>query len=132
MRTKEESVEFLKWYYRGGFSDLGANVALLLDRMWGLHNINKTSLKKVHWANDVWIDFTCNKPLSTVDSNDLTRLIVIAHEMMLRIELRGLGPGYIRLTFHQRKSRDKSEGFFAWCPTIEDHVNLIQGKTPVL
>ncbi len=108
------------------FSELGEQVAEFLDVIWGLHHLNKTSLFKVKWHNETWVEVVIDKTMATVDNNDLTRLVVIAHNMMLRVELKGVGPGYLKLTFHQRTLRTLEEGrYWDWCPTIENHVNRI-------
>ena len=133
MKSKQDAVAWLKYRYSGEFSELGITVAWFLDKMWRLHNINSTSLSKVDWSNDTWIEITCDKPLATVDNSDLTRLVVIAHQMMLRIELRGIGPGYIKLKFHQRTGRNLEKvDFNQWCPTIEDHVQAITQYHPTV
>jgi hypothetical protein len=117
LKRQDETIEFSK---------LGEQVAKFLDKLWGLHHLNKTSLFKVDWSNDMWVDVVIDKTLCTVDNNDLTRLVVIAHNMLLRIELKGTGPGYIKLTFHQRTTRSLEEGrYWQWCPTIKDHVKRI-------
>lgn len=122
--TRQECTEWLGFLYPGEFSELGANVALFLDRWQGLHHLNNTSLKKVDWSNETWIEFTYDLSMATVDNGDLTSLVVLAHAMMLRIDLRGIGPGYVKLMFHQRTSRDRADGINGWCPTIEEHVRL--------
>ena len=128
---KEKAVEWLSYQYKGEFSPLGKTVAALLDQMWGLHNINRTSLGKVDWSNDYWIEITCDKPMGTVDNNDLTRIVVYCHQLMLRLDIAGLGPGYIKLIFHQRASRERDK-YWNWCPTIEDHVKLIKPAMPAV
>jgi hypothetical protein len=126
MNNNSPAVDWLKRQYKIEISELGANVAEFLDKMWGIHNCNRTSLSKVDWSNDTWIEVVIGKIMSTVDNNDLTRLVVIAHQMMLRIELKGVGPGYIKLQFHQRTRRENNDGtFWRWCPHIEDHVEMI-------
>lgn len=132
LNERDKAVEWLKYRYKGAFSELGKDVAWFLDKVFGLHHINRTSLSKVIWSNDTWVDVVIDKPLSTVDNADLTRLVVIAHQMMLRIELRGVGPGYVKLTFHKRVSRDKADGIYYWCPDIYEHVDMITKLHPAV
>jgi hypothetical protein len=106
-------------------SDLGKNVADLLgDVFQGIYHLNWTSLKKVKWNDSYCIEFVYYGELTTVDFNNLTILTVLAHDQMIRVSLRGIGPGYIKMQFHQRKSREgsMSERY----PTIEDHINIIR------
>lgn len=130
MDKKQKAVDWLKHEYKGEISELGGNVAWFLDKMWGLHNLNRSSRRKVDWSNGTWIEIVIDKPLSTVDSAGLTRLVVIAHQMMLRVDLRGCGPGYVKLMFHQRTSRNREDGFYRWCPDIYDHVDMIARHHP--
>ena len=106
-------------------SDLGKAVADLLgDVFKGIYHLNWTSLKKVKWDDKYCIEFSYYGDLTTVDFNHLTILVVLAHDRMIRVNLMGIGPGYIKMQFHQRKKRDgcMSERY----PTIEDHVKLIR------
>lgn len=132
MEVNNSAVDWLKRQYKNvEFSELGIAVATFLDKMWGVHNLNRTSLTKVDWSNDTWIEIVIGKLMSTVDNNDLTRLVIIAHDMMLRVEIVGVGPGYIKFQFHQRTSRQLVEGkYWAWCPTIEDHVQRLRKSHP--
>lgn len=122
---KAKAVKWLHHLYKGEFSELGKTVAWFLDEMWGLHHINRTSLKKVGWNNVPWIEVVFDRSMSTVDNDDLTRLVVIAHQMMLRVNLQGVGPGYVKLAFHQRTCRDTNNGIAKYCPGIHEHVNEI-------
>lgn len=122
---KQKPVAWLQHMYAGEFSELGKTVAYFLDEMWGLHHLSNTSLKKMDWSDDNSINIIYGNSMSTVDHNDLTRLVVIAHQMMLRVSLRGVGPGYVELMFHQRTNRNREDGFANHCPEIYEHVSEI-------
>ena len=126
------ATEWLNAQYKGvKISPLGEKVALFLDKIWGIHNLNRTSLGKVNWSNDTWIEIVINEVLATVDNNYLTHLVFLAHHMMLRVELRGCGPGYIMFQFHQRAKRDRANSeFWEWCPTIEEHIRIMRTRYP--
>lgn len=114
--------------YSGEISDLGKEVARFLDRLWGLHHLPVNSLRKTNWSDPHYIAMVYDGRLATVDGDDLTSLVVLAHLMMLRVELRGCGPGYTQIVFHRRQSRDRAAGYSQWCPTIEDHVESIVSR----
>ena len=82
-------------------------------------------LKKVDWGHDYYIEITLWGSMATFDDNKLTVLVVLAHAKMLRVEIKGIGPGYMRLIFHQRSRR---EGGHLWerCPALADHVKMIE------
>lgn len=123
IEARERACQWLYFLTKKPFSELGKDVDWFLDTMWGLHNLNRTSLSKIDWENDTWICFTYNHYLSTFDGNDLTRLVVIAHQRMLRVSLKGVGPGYIQLMFHKRTTR--TGNIYEKCPDILEHVNEI-------
>lgn len=106
-------------------SSLGESVADLLgDVFKGIYHLPDTALNKVKWDNDYCIEFTYYGSLETVDFNLLTILVVLAHDRMIRVSIRGIGPGYMRLQFHQRNARtgSMSERY----PTIETHIEQIR------
>lgn len=105
-------------------SEIGAKAADLLgDVFLGLYHLNQTSLKKGIWTNPHYAQVTYYGGLATVDFNELTRLVVLAHNRMLRVELEGLAPNYIRIRVHARASR--TGGIASRCPTMEEHMRII-------
>lgn len=105
------------------FSPLGELVANLLHDIWGIHN---APFKRNHtlWADDYCVDVILqNANLATVDFNHLTRLVVLCHHLMLRLEISPYSNTSLRLMFHQRKTR--TGRLFARCPRMIDHIQLI-------
>ena len=118
---------WIKTSLKKEMSPLGEAVADLLGRVFrGIYHLNTTSLNKVDWSNDYWIEFTIDRGLSTVDFNDLTALVVYGHDQMIRIELTGTGPRYMKMLFHQRKTRTGSMS--KRYPTIEDHIFELRNR----
>ena len=106
-------------------SDLGIAVADLLgDCFLGIYHLNYTSLGKVEWDNQRWIEVTVRHIMATVDGDELTRLVVLSHDRLLRVEMRGIGPGYIRLSFNQRDTRKGT--LMERVPMLEDHVKKLR------
>lgn len=106
-------------------SPLGEAVANLLGRVFrGIYHLNRSALDRVEWGEKNHIRFVYDRELSTVDFNELTMLVVFAHDEMIRVSIRGIGPSYMELLFHQRESRTGS--LMDRCPTIEDHITQIR------
>jgi hypothetical protein len=106
-------------------SEHGRNVADLLgDVFLGIYHLNRTSLGKVNWENKRYIDVTVRGVMSTYDDDLMTRLVVLAFDRMMRVEIVGLGPLYLRLTFYQRKTRKGT--LMERVPTLEDHVKSLR------
>lgn len=106
-------------------SPLGIAVANLLGRVnKGIYHLSTVSLNKVEWESLYYMEYIIYGELSTVDFNLLTALVVYAHDEMVRVTIRGCGPGYMKMQFFQRNSRTgtMSERY----PTIEDHITMLR------
>ena len=101
-------------------SDLGKTVANNLGYVgYGIYNC-PISHKRIDWTDDYFIGVTWNHSLSNWDFDNLTRLVLECHERLVRIDIEGRATRYIRMLFHQRKSRtgNMSERM----PTIEEMI----------
>jgi len=108
-------------------SDLGALVVDFLDRWYGgFHNIaRQINLHQIDWTNNHYIAVRYQgRNLATFDFGLLTKLVVLAHDAMIRIEINPMSRVSVELVFHERKKREGS----AWerMPTIEDHIKMIR------
>ncbi len=83
-------------------SDFGRRVANLLGEVFfGIYHLNHTELYRADWSNEKWIEISVGwKPLATYDFNELTRLVFLAHEMQIRVELDASTHKYMRYRFH--------------------------------
>lgn len=126
-RTGYSGSDWLKesWFKAGEMSPLGEAVGDLLgDVFYGIYHLPTSNLRKVDWTNKYWIEFSLMwHDLATVDFDDLTRLVVLAHDRMLRVSIKAAAPRNLCLVFHQRKVREG--GYWERCPTIETHVREI-------
>jgi len=107
-------------------SPLGEAVGDLLgDLFFGIYHLNQAALRRVEWSNTHHIIFYLRwKDLSTVDFNNLTILVVLAHDRMIRVCIDAAAPHTLRLLFHQRTKREGD--IFERYPTIEDHIKMIR------
>lgn len=64
--------------------------------------------------------------LATFDFHGLTRLVVMAHDRAIRVQIGPSGPGMIELMFHKR-SRE-GDGWRRH-PTIEEAIGRIRGTS---
>lgn len=69
------------------------------------------------WGREHSISFIIRGGLTSVDSDGLTRLVVGAHDAMVRVDIAGAGPDTLRVSMWPRKTREGALG--ARCPTIE-------------
>lgn len=113
----------------GKVSPLGEQVAIFLDELYyGLHHVDGRALSRVEWSHPSWMAITLYGTLSTTDFNDLTRLVLLAHRMALRVEVEAATHGYLRLCFSPR-SRDG--GTWARHPTIQEAIASFEQHTTV-
>lgn len=106
-------------------SPLGATVAEALGYVWrGIYHLRPSLLERVKWANPRCVCISVPTGLDTWDDDRLTRLVVVCHDLGLRLEVDAAGPKYLRLTFYQRLKREGpiSERM----PTLDDHVASIR------
>ena len=89
----------------------------------GEHHMNKVvshgrGIKTSEWSGK----------LSTFDFDLLTRLVVLAHDACVRVEIASSGPGRVGIVLHKRHSRDGS--VFDRHPTIEDATAAVRASVP--
>jgi len=114
--------------YGKAMSPLGIAAADLLgDVFEGIYHLNERALAKVRWENphQVEVILSDSQRFSTVDHNVLTRIVVLAHDRAMRVTIRGVAPGYLRLLFHQRT---REGDLYTSCPTMEDHIAAIRQR----
>jgi hypothetical protein len=84
-------------------SPLGADVADLLgDLACGIYHLSPEILN-VAWGNPTYIELRWSGDLATFDSDRLTRLVLLAHDRALRVELLPRSNRYLTMRFHRRQ-----------------------------
>ena len=83
-------------------STLGEDVARLLNDLYvGIYHIQR-ECSRVDWSNQTYIEIILYGAWCSFDHSNLTRLIFLAHDYGLRVQLEARAPGYVRLMFHRR------------------------------
>lgn len=120
--------QFLSYCSKETPSAHGLRVAELLDRWQGLSHIDNGALEKAKWSSERYIEIWTSRTLSTYDFDELTRLVFLAHDMCIRVEIRNHGPNRLKLMFHPRKR----EGNIAERhPTLEQAVAKWRERNPI-
>jgi hypothetical protein len=90
--------------YPKEMSPLGIKVADLLGELfYGIYHLDLKRLWAVDWSNNSYIEISIGwHSFSTVDYDELTRLVFLAHHMAVRIQIDAATHKYLRLMFHQR------------------------------
>jgi hypothetical protein len=107
-----DAISDLKYWCKGEPSECGKRVALLLA-IWagGSHHLPSDEMKKVDWQNPYFIrvrmdKYTIGAGLATHDFSALTRLVFLAHDHCIRVELSPLNFRHMVALFHPRHKRD--------------------------
>lgn len=104
---------------------LGLAVAEILAIVFrGLHHVDPAQLKRAAWGDEhcIAIDFR-SAQFATADYNELTQLVVLAHDACVRISVCAPAARVLRLVFHPRQK----EGAYAQRhPTLEEAAAAIR------
>ena len=99
---------------------------LLADLYLGFHHVHGA----VHeWGNGIKFNTHITR-LASTDFDGLTRLVFLAHDRMIRVEVVPSGPRMIGLTLHKRHRRDG--GMSQRHPTIEQALEAWRRHNPLL
>lgn len=123
----------LKYEQKPAPSALGLRVADLLGELaHGLYHLSKGAKYDTDWSNTHHIEVSLENgyvTLCTVDSNFLTRLVFLAHDYGMRVEIRPRTFRHLTLMFWQREVRDGS--ISERCPTAEDALAAHRAAYPM-
>ncbi len=122
--------EWIRSALKKELSPLGVAVADLLgDVFAGIYHLADTELRKVDWDDTHFMLFyLVGRSLATFDSETLTKLVVLAHDRMLRVDISAAGRGKLELMFHLRASR--TGDLMRRMPTMETHLAAIRKYYP--
>ncbi len=111
-------------------NDFNRRAIGLLCRAYGMGPWNiPVNWQKVEWRYGSGTAFVLNcygHGLATFDTNRLTRLVIGAHDEMIRVEITPKAFRYLEVAMWPRKSREGS--LFERHPTIEQAVESYRGK----
>lgn len=64
------------------------------------------TFRRADWEHGHGVSFVVRGHFATFDGDGLTRLVVLAHDRCIRVEIEGCGPGLIRVSMWPRKGRE--------------------------
>lgn len=101
----------------------------LLDAVFaGIHNAPINFDRAEFTAHHVLVRARW-KSLATWDFNELTRLVVLAHDAMIRVEISAAAPKVLSIFMHPRLTRDKADGIARRMPTIEEAITVVRERS---
>ena len=108
-------------------SPLGVEAADFLGDLYlGIYHMDTRSLRKVRWDDPYYmlVQLPACSSLATFDGNMLTRIVVLSHDRMLRVDITSVNFNYMSRLIHKREVRvgNTSERM----PTMEKHIEAIR------
>ena len=125
-KINQETVDWLEYALKIKISDFGKEVATILDCLaYGIYHLKACvyNHKRTDWTNNRVITVVTNSELSTYDYNELTHLVVLAHDFAIRISIRAVAPNYFEMQFSKRV---RGDGITSSHPAIEDAIHKIR------
>ena len=107
-KPNHEELAYIKMYHGDiEVSELGKRAALILSRLFGgMHHLARTQIRKIDWSEKHFIKYTHSRSMSTTDGDDLTHLVLLAHEYGIRVTIESCSFKYVNIIFHPRKNRE--------------------------
>ena len=126
--------EHIKSWVKSGVepSEVGYRVANLLDLLVnGLHHLDQQAAKKARWDDRLFVQLNWRyDEFATHDSNLLTKLVFLAHDLCIRVSIQSATIGMLRLMFHPREHREGGN-FATRHPSLESAVERWRESYPI-
>ena len=107
-------------FIKGDISEFGVRVAGLLDQWYyGIYHADPKYLKQADWTSSDYIEVKHHGVLSTVHYDNLTRLVFLAHDHAIRIEIEAVG-GPRKLLRFVLYNRQRGGDRFLHHPSLEN------------
>jgi hypothetical protein len=121
---KYSGADWIEHSLKKELSPIGREVADILGQAYlGIYHLERQTYK-VDWSNKHHIEIVVYGSLNSYDDDILTRLIVLCYDRMIRLQIDARAPGYFRLMFHQRNTREGD--IYHRLPRLKDQINLIR------
>lgn len=103
LRDEEQVRKHLTYFCKKGPPSLiGVRVGQLLEEWDGLHHFEDDLMRKMEWSHPLFIKMNFRGSLSSFDFDGLTRLLFLAHDHCIRVEVRPCNPQLMTVLFHPR------------------------------
>lgn len=107
-------------------SGLGKTVAGIIGYVGnGVYN-SPININKTDWTDPYYIKVMWGKYLTNWDWCDLSKLWVVCHRKMVRVEINPCSPTHLKLEFWQRKTR--RGGTAEIIPDCEEMIKMIDAE----
>lgn len=99
-------------------SGIAEKSLIILSYMFGgIHNLDYKQRKKFRYTDEHCTDYVMFGSMATWDANRLTTLVVLAHELAVRVEISPRSFKYVKITFWERR---RTGAPFERHPTLDE------------
>ena len=104
-QLSKNDLDIIKYYTKGKeISSLARKSMTILSNVFGgLHHLEPSQLEKFLWFENLYNEYSLARSLSTFDPQELTLLVIMAHDMAVRVTIRPCNFQYLKLQFHERQ-----------------------------
>ncbi len=100
--------DHLRYWSKTEPTEAAVRVMELLDLWQGLHHLDDEQMRKTDWSNPRFVSlklgrFVSPGALATHDFDDLTRLVFLAHDLAIRVQMAARSGRYMEIMFHPRE-----------------------------
>jgi len=109
-KLSDNDLDEIKLFSNGQkLSSLAKKSLMILSYTFGgIHHLDYNQRKKLRYADEHCFEYVTSDSFATWDSNKLTTLVVLAHELMVRLEIDSHSFRYLKIRFWERTCRKGS------------------------
>lgn len=123
-RNRYAGADWVSKDYKRPMSEFGRLVADVLGQAFlGIYHIERY-IRGTDWTSELWIRVCYRGGLATTDGNELTRLVLLAHDACVRLEIEPCNMNFVYLTFTPRKREGSTMDSH---PTMEANITKLRG-----
>lgn len=124
-----DTLESYKKYHNLPSSEMQSitkkSLILLSNLCGGLHHLGDNQVRRILKENDSWCVKYLAGHLATYDGWELTKLVLLAHDMAIRVEIQPCNFRYFTILFHERQREGE---FSRRHPSIEQVLQAWRKK----
>ena len=122
IHLSENDISTLKYHTNyDEISSLAKKTLVIISNLYrGLHNAPYGFLDKFQFDETHCIEYDLKGVLATFDFDTLTRLVFLAHDLAVRVEIQSTRKNCVLILFHERTHEKNTDLLFH--PTLEQAV----------
>lgn len=122
---KFAGADWLKTDARRVVSDFGTKVADILGQAYcGIYHLDPGQIRAAEWGSKYRVEIRVSRHLSTFDTNELTRMLVLCHDAKIRLEIAPCNMQLLRLIFWCREANEQH--IYDRHPSMEQAIEAVR------